>query len=99
MMDSRFHSITNRISVLSSKIGMALTLVSVFSITLGGIMTVNASRNEVSCFERGVVDGEDHPFNQRTYDNCDDDYYQGFLEGYMSVEGNNRDVCESATDA
>jgi hypothetical protein len=98
-MESRFHSNTNCTSVLSSKIGLALILVSVFLITFGEIMTVNASSNEVSCFERGVVDGEDHPFNQRTYDNCGDEYYQGFLEGCMSVEGNNMEVCESATDA
>ena len=99
MINYRFHPNTNRTRVLSSKIGLALTLVSVFLITLGGIVMVNASSNEVSCFERGIVDGEDHPFNQRTYNNCGDDYYQGFLEGCMSVEGNNRDVCESATDA
>ncbi len=70
MMKNRFQSNTNRTRVLSSKIELALTLVSVFLITLGGIMTVDASSNEVSCFERGIVDGEDHPFNQRTYNNC-----------------------------
>jgi hypothetical protein len=43
-------------------------------------MTVNASSNEVSCFERGIVDGKDHPFNQRTYDNCKDEYYKDFLK-------------------
>lgn len=99
MMNNGFHSNAYQTRVLSSKIGLALTFVSVFLITLGGITTVNASSNEVSCFERGIVDGEDHPFNQRTFNNCDDDYYQGFLEGCMSVEGNTRDVCESATDA
>ena len=99
MINNRFHPNTNRTRILSSKIGLALTFVSVFLITLGGIMMVNASSNEVSCFERGIVDGEDHPFNQRTYNNCGDDYYRGFLEGCMSVEGNHGDVCESATDA
>ena len=28
-----------------------------------------------------------------------DAYYEGFIEGCMSVEGNTRDVCELATDA
>ena len=66
----------------------------------GTLTTVNASSDDsVSCYERGIIDGEDHPFNQRTYDNCRDQYYQGFIEGCMSVDGNSRDVCERATDA
>ena len=54
---------------------------------------------EVSCYDRGFVDGEDHPFNQGTFDKCGDDYYQGFLAGCISVNGNSADDCESATDA
>jgi hypothetical protein len=27
-----------------------------------------------------------------------DEYYDAFIEGCMSVEGNTRDVCEAATD-
>ena len=99
MMDIRFHSKISRTGVLSYEIGLTLTLLPIFLITIGGMMSVSASSSEVSCFERGIIDGEDHPFNQRTHANCSDDYYQGFLEGCMSVEGNNRDVCESATDA
>ena len=57
------------------------------------------STEEVNCFERGIIDGEDHPFSQRTYGSCGNDYYQGFIEGCMSVEGNDRDICESAADA
>ena len=29
----------------------------------------------------------------------EDEYYNGFIDGCMSVEGNTQDVCESATDA
>jgi len=58
-----------------------------------------AGNGNVDCFERGITDGEDYPFNQETYNNCGDDYYTGYIEGCMSVEGNTRDVCESATDA
>jgi hypothetical protein len=29
---------------------------------------------------------------------CGDAYYDAFIEGCMSVEGNTRDVCEAATD-
>jgi len=64
------------------------------------VSLVNANGGEqVSCYDRGFIDGEDYPFNQNTYERCGDDYYQGFLEGCMSVEGNDRDICESATDA
>jgi hypothetical protein len=64
------------------------------------ISLVNPSGGEqVSCYDRGFIDGEDYPFNQVTYDRCGDDYYHGFLQGCMSVEGNDRDICESATDA
>ena len=67
--------------------------------TLGPQTAVYASsNNEVSCYERGLIDGEDHPFSQSTLDQCGDDYYEGFLRGCMSVEGNDRNICESATD-
>ncbi len=99
MMNIRIHSKTIRTGVLSYEMGLTLTLLPIFLITIGGMTSVSASNGDVSCFERGIIDGEDHPFNQRTYDNCGDDYYQGFLEGCKVVEGNNRDVCESATDA
>jgi hypothetical protein len=99
MMKNRFRIETYRIRGLSYEIGLILTFLPILLITIGGMISVNASSNEVSCFELGIIDGEDHPFNQRTYDNCGNDYYQGFLEGCMSVEGNNMVGCESATDA
>lgn len=65
----------------------------------GTLTTVNASSDDsVSCYEHGIIYGEDHPFNQRTYDKCRDQYYQGVIEGCMSVHGNSRDLCESITD-
>jgi len=99
MMKNRFRIETYRVRDLPYEIGLILTFLPILLITIGGITSVNANSNEVSCFERGIVDGEDHPFNQRTYDKCGNDYYQGFLDGCMSVEGNNREVCDSATDA
>jgi hypothetical protein len=57
------------------------------------------SENDLSCFERGIIDGEDYPFNQNTLEQCGDGYYQGFLEGCISVEGSDRNICESATNA
>ena len=64
MMKNRFRIETYRIRGLSYEIGLILTLLPILLITIGGITSVNASSNEVSCFERGIVDGEDHPINQ-----------------------------------
>ncbi len=90
--DKKFNTLVQGMSI------MLLPLL--FMTTTGTLTTVNASCDDsVSCYERGIIDGENHPFNQRTYDNCRDQYYQGFIEGCMSVDGNSRDVCESATDA
>ena len=66
----------------------------------GNTLSVNASSGgDVSCYDRGIIDGEDHPFSQNTHSKCGDDYYQGFIQGCMSVEGNDKAICESATDA
>lgn len=57
------------------------------------------------CYDSGYKAGQNGPFSQDTYDHCgdeiggDDAYYLGFIDSCMSVEGNTRDVCESATDA
>ena len=69
---------------------------------------VSTENNEVwneSCRDSGYRAGQNGPFSQETYDHCgdedggDDAYYDGFIDGCMSVSGNTRDVCESATDA
>jgi hypothetical protein len=58
-----------------------------------------------SCRDSGYDAGQDGPFSRETYDHCgeeeggDDAYYNGFINGCMSIEGNTRDVCESATDS
>ena len=63
----------------------------------------NGDWNE-SCKDSGYDDGQNHAFQVGTYDHCGDEsggdraYYDGFIDGCMSVEGNTRDVCESATD-
>ena len=60
--------------------------------------------NAIACEADGYEAGRDDSFNQELYETCEevggaDAYYEGFLEGCMSVEGNTRDVCELATDA
>jgi hypothetical protein len=37
------------------------------------------SNDEVSCYEKGLIDGEDHQVSQQTYDKCGDDDYRGFV--------------------
>ena len=68
--------------------------------TMCNVSSVDANHGEdVSCHDKGYIDGQNHPFSQGTFDRCGNDYYQGFLQGCMSVEGNSKDTCESATDA
>jgi hypothetical protein len=61
--------------------------------------------NAIACEADGYEAGQDDSFSQKLYEMCEevvggaDAYYEGFIEGCMSVEGNTRDVCELATDA
>jgi hypothetical protein len=81
----------------------AITILLFIPIILGITVSVyvanGSSADEINCYERGIRDGEEHPFNQDTHDDCGNDYYRGFIKGCMSVEGNTREDCELATDA
>ena len=57
------------------------------------------SSDPIACEGDGLYDGKNNPFSQELYDMCGDTYYDAFIEGCMSVEGNTRDDCEQATDA
>jgi hypothetical protein len=76
-----------------------ITLALVASIISMGNMVANGSNGEDNgdCYNSGVTDGQDHPFNQNKYDECGSAYYEGFLSGCMSA-GNDREMCVSATD-
>jgi hypothetical protein len=80
--------------------GIVLPILLVLGIAM---ITQNAfashGTDEASCEGDGLYDGKNNPFSQELYDMCGDTYYQAFIEGCMSVEGNTRDVCESAADA
>jgi hypothetical protein len=67
----------------------------------GGPSTIEA------CYNNGYRQGQDDPFDGGNYDSCErfrDDnngknpYYEGFIDGCKSVEGNTEEICESATD-
>jgi hypothetical protein len=58
--------------------------------------------NRQDCYDDGYEDGRNNPFDHERNSGCDDygrAYYEGFIDGCVSVEGNTGDVCESATDA
>ena len=60
-----------------------------------------ATEEDDDCFNTGHRDGRDHPFDHEKYEDCKaaaSSYYHGFINGCMSVEGNTREICESATD-
>jgi hypothetical protein len=69
--------------------------------------TDNGELENVGCDDAGHRDRRNGEFSREVFgDNCgsmenaeDNSYYNGFIEGCMSVEGNTREVCESATDA
>ena len=47
----------------------------------------------------GYEDEQNGPFNHDKHNECGRFYYDAFIDGCLSVSGNTRDVCESATDA
>ena len=84
----------NNIKLLNSIISLVLIIATT---TTSSVYANN--NNEVICYERGIFNGVEHPVSQQTYVKCGDVYYQGFIEGCMSVDGNERDICENVTDA
>jgi hypothetical protein len=54
------------------------------------------------CWTDGYVDGQDGPYDHNRSEECrdkGDQYHRAFIHGCESVQGNTRDVCESATDS
>ena len=60
-------------------------------------LSVYAKHTE--CFNSGVSDGKDHPFDASRFDRCGQDYENGFLKGCLSVQGNTKEVCSSVEDS
>jgi hypothetical protein len=55
------------------------------------------SDDEDSCYDIGYEDGQDHPFDSVTYEECGDEYYSGFSDSCSAVTGNDMEICESAS--
>jgi hypothetical protein len=53
------------------------------------------------CYDSGYDDGRNGSFDsEKYYDDCtgEGEYEDGFIDGCMSVEGNTRDTCNSASE-
>jgi hypothetical protein len=57
-------------------------------------------------YDRGYKDGQDRPINKQIRDDesgANEEYRSGYLDGFLdgclSVEGNDEDICNSAMDA
>ena len=57
-------------------------------------------------YDRGYEDGQNHPINKQIRDGESghneeyrSGYLEGFLDGCLSVEGNDEDICNSTMDA
>ena len=84
-----------------------MAMVIAIALTVGGgwigITYASHGSSPAACEADGYEAGQDGPFSQELYEMCEevggaDEYYDAFIEGCMSVEGNTRDVCEAATD-
>jgi hypothetical protein len=91
--------------MIKNRMILGVLLFTVFGLMSAGSVSNNLANaggdkrgGDGNCYKKGVSDGKDHPFNSRTFDKCGHDYYKGFIKGCTSVEGNTKDVCESATD-
>ena len=89
----------------NKKTTMALAVVAIFSISTMVVPSyASHGSSPIACEADGYEAGRDGSFSQELYETCEevggaDEYYEGFIDGCMSVEGNTRDVCELATDA
>ena len=82
---------------------MTVLLTLVLGSPAGNIIAKKSSDDGINdpdrCFQAGKDDGRDSRFSQSEFDTCGSSYEHGFMKGCLSVDGNTRDVCNSAEDA
>jgi hypothetical protein len=69
-------------------------------------LPANISDRTGQCFDEGYVDGRDNTFSRGMYE-CgsssggpgNNEYYNGFVAGCLSVRGNTAAACEKAIDS
>ena len=98
-------------AVMSTPIVASLLLVVTILVNLPGhfYLSVYAEDDGDSYsdgYDRGYEDGQDDPINEQiregesgTGEEYVNGYLDGFLDGCLSVEGNDKDICDSAIDA
>ena len=74
-------------------------VIAMATVTPFASVSASHSADPIACEGDGIYDGKNNPFSQEFYKMCGEPYYQGFIEGCMSIEGNTREACEMATDA
>lgn len=79
---------------------MAVLLILVLVLPAGNMSAKKSSDDGISnpnrCFQAGKDDGRDSQFSQSEFDTCGSSYEHGFMKGCLSVDGNTRDICNSA---
>ena len=109
MFNNIFHYNCDRLSNVKSTIVMTpvmmatIMLIIVLGSPVGNISAKKSSHNGINnadrCFQAGKDDGRDSQFSQSEFNTCGLSYEHGFMKGCLSVDGNTRDVCNSAEDA
>jgi len=90
-------------TVIMTSVTMAIVLIVVLGSPAGNVSAKKSSddgrNNPDRCYQAGKDDGRDSQFSQSEFDTCGSSYEHGFIKGCLSVDGNTRDVCNSAEDA
>ena len=81
----------------------AAAAVLMISITITTNVYAGQPGNAGDCYEMGYDDGKNRPFKQYKFEDCEGErfkkdgknqYYEGFIDGCKSVEGNTEEICE-----
>jgi hypothetical protein len=84
-------------------------VVSILTILMTAPMIVHAGEppSAERCYDAGYSNGQNAPFIVTTFQECDTEskfvdgqnqYQEGFLDGCLSIEGNTREICETAIE-
>ena len=93
--------------IISRRTTILLTILAIVIFPLNQYVFAGGPSTIEACYDNGYRQGQDDPFDRGNYDSCerfrsDNDgknpYYEGFIDGCRSVEGNTEEICESATD-
>jgi hypothetical protein len=81
----------------SSKTLLRNSLAAILALVAGSPASNVYAKKHPECFNTGVSDGKDHPFDASRFDRCGKNYQDGFLKGCRDA-GNSAETCQSAED-